>query len=74
MLWDAVWSIEKRPLRRNVKRFQAGLVSKAHSLLYHSTLGSRVIKKKKKIRVGENQSRAVEKRVVNKLSRVSSIV
>jgi len=31
-----------------VKRFRAGLVFKAHKLLYHSTLASRVIKKKKK--------------------------
>ena len=35
-------------LSRNVKRFRGGLVCKAHKLLYHSTLGSRVIKKKKK--------------------------
>ena len=35
-------------LRRNVKRFQGGLVFKAHRLLYHSTLGLRAIKKKKK--------------------------
>ena len=31
----------------NVQRFRGGLVSKAHTLLYHSTLCSRVIKKKK---------------------------
>ena len=36
-------------LRRNVKRFPGGLVFKAHRLLYHSTLGVRVIKKKKKV-------------------------
>jgi len=35
-------------LRRNVKRFRGGLVLKADRWLYHSTLGSRVIKKKKK--------------------------
>ena len=35
-------------LHRNVKRFRGGLVFKAHRLLYHSTLGLRVIKKKKK--------------------------
>ena len=35
-------------LRRNVKLFRAGLVFKAHRLLYHSTLGLSVIKKKKK--------------------------
>ena len=32
---------------RNVKRFRGGLVFKAHRLFYHSTLGLRVIKKKK---------------------------
>jgi len=32
---------------RNVKRFRGGLVFKAHKLVYHSTLGLRVIKKKK---------------------------
>ena len=31
----------------NVKRFRGGLVSKAHRLLYQSTLSSRVMKKKK---------------------------
>jgi len=36
-------------LHRNVKRFRGGLVFKAHRLLYHSTLGSRVVKKKKKV-------------------------
>jgi len=30
-----------------VKRFRGGLVFKAHRLVYHPTLGSRVIKKKK---------------------------
>jgi len=35
-------------LRRNVKRLRGGLVFKAHRLLYHSTLGLRVIQKKKK--------------------------
>ena len=35
-------------LHRYVKRFRGGLVFKAHRWLYHSTLGSRVIKKKKK--------------------------
>jgi len=32
----------------NVQRFRGGLVFKAHRLLYHPTLGVRVIKKKKK--------------------------
>ena len=31
-----------------VTRFRGGLVFKAHRLSYHATLGSRVIKKKKK--------------------------
>ena len=35
-------------LHRNVQRFRGGLVFKAHRLVYHSTLGLRVIKKKKK--------------------------
>jgi len=34
--------------RRNVKRFRGGLIFEAHRLLYHSTPGLRVIKKKKK--------------------------
>ena len=44
-------------LRRNVRRFQGGLVFKADRLLYHSTLGSRVTKKK-----GEEQEEAPESR------------
>ena len=32
----------------NEKQFRGGLVFKAHSLVHHSTLGLRVIKKKKK--------------------------
>ena len=35
-------------LRRNVKRFRGGLVFKAHRLLYHSTLGLRIIKKRRR--------------------------
>ena len=35
-------------LRRNVKRFRGGLVFKAHRPLYHSTLGSKVKKKKRR--------------------------
>ena len=38
-------------------RFRGGLVFKAHRLLYHSTLGSRVIKKKKKRREGSGWGR-----------------
>ena len=36
---------------RFVKWFRGGLVFKAHRLVYHSTLGWRVIKKKKKVEV-----------------------
>ena len=36
-----------RGFSRNVKRFRGGLVHKAHRLLCHSTLGLRVVKKKK---------------------------
>ena len=32
-----------------MKRFRVGLVFKAHRLLYHSALGSRVMKEKKKV-------------------------
>jgi len=42
------FSISEQLLRINVQRFRGGLVFKAHRLLYHSTLGLRVIKKKKK--------------------------
>ena len=37
-------------------RFRGGLVFKAHRRLYHSTLGSRVIKKKKKTSAGRAPS------------------
>ena len=40
--------LSEQLLRRNVKRFREGLAFKAHRLLFHSTLGCRVIKKKKK--------------------------
>ena len=36
-------------LHRNVKRFRGGLVFKAHTLLYRSTPGLRVVKKKRKV-------------------------
>ena len=48
-LYRAVqFSISAQLLSKNVERFRGGLVFKAHRLLYHSTLGSRVITKKKK--------------------------
>jgi len=37
----------RKQVKKNL-RFRGGLVFKAHILLYHSTLGWRVIKKKKK--------------------------
>ena len=39
----------RRSASRIVKRFRRGLVCKVHRLLCHSTLGLRVIKKKKKV-------------------------
>jgi len=45
---SAKWIEHRQLLSRNVKRFRGGLVCKAHRLVYHSTLGWRVIKKKKK--------------------------
>ena len=41
-------SIYEQLLHTNMQRFRGGLVFKAHRHLYHSTLGLRVIKKKKK--------------------------
>ena len=38
----------KQPIYINVQRFRGGLVSKAHRLLYQSTLGLRVITKERK--------------------------
>jgi len=48
--WDQAcfWFRGYWGLRRNVKRFRGGLVFQAHRLVYHSTLGLKVIKKKKK--------------------------
>jgi len=41
-----------------VQRFREGLVFKAHRLVYHSTLGLRVIqKKKKKVRAARQRAR-----------------
>ena len=39
-------AIQEQLLSRNVERFRRRLVLKAHTLLYHSTLGSRVIEKR----------------------------
>ena len=40
-------SIQEQLLRRNMKGFRGGLAFKAHRLLYYSTLGWRVMKKRK---------------------------
>ena len=42
------FSISQQLLRRNLRRFRGGLVFQANRLMYHSTLGLRVIQKKKK--------------------------
>jgi len=42
-----LWSVPQL-LYRNAQRLRGGLVFKDHRLLYHSTLGLRVIKKIKK--------------------------
>jgi len=48
-LYRAVhFSIEEQLLSRNAERFRGGLVFKARRLLFHSTLGSRGIQKKKR--------------------------
>ena len=53
-----------RGVRRNAKRFRGGLVFKAHRLLYHLTLGSRVKEKKRKR--GGSDGRRVEGREAGK--------
>ena len=40
-------SSQGQPLRRNVKRFRGGLATKAHRLVYHLTLGSRLRKRRR---------------------------
>ena len=42
-------SIQEQLPRKNVKRFRGGLGLEVHRLVYHSTLGWRVIKKKKRL-------------------------
>ena len=41
-------TLNPEPCTLHVNRFRGGLLFQAHRLLYHSTLGSRGIKKKKK--------------------------
>ena len=45
------FSIEEQLLRRNVKRFRRGLVSQAQTRVYYSSLGFRVMKKNKRMKV-----------------------
>ena len=46
---DPSFSLVHRFLTTHVKRVRGGLVFKAHSLLYHLTLGVRVIKTKRRL-------------------------
>ena len=46
--WRGGEESEEQPPYRDVKQFQSGLVFKALRLLHHSTLGLRVIKKKRR--------------------------
>ena len=74
------FSIQEQLLRRNVKRFRGGLVFKAHRLLYHSTLGLRVIKKRREVadrdieRVQIHQLPEREFFIDNLLVRIHSII
>ena len=51
---DGLWQARSKNsyLSRNVKRFRRGLVFKAHRRVYHSTLGLRVIEKKRRKKAG----------------------
>ena len=54
----AWFSNEGQQIRRNVERFRGWLVCEAHRLLFHATLGLRVLKKKKKEKKTEARSLA----------------
>jgi len=56
--------------RRNVKRFRGGLVFEAHRLLYHSTLGLRAIKKRKKY---DQAAGGVDKEAGRSLDRLAPV-
>ena len=59
----AVSPLPEQLLYTNVKRFRGGLVFKAHRLLYHSTLGLRVIRKRRSlpaVEPGGNTLKGVE--------------
>ena len=54
---DRSWCIRfQQLLHINVQRLRGGLVFKAHRLLYHSTLGLRVVKQKKKFQIPTPQA------------------
>ena len=61
------FSISEQLFRQNVKRFRGGFVFKAHRLVYHSTLGWRVIKKKKKTTL-------VKRHATQRTPRLTSVV
>jgi len=55
--WGSALDGSCREIRMSDSRFRGGLVFKAHRLVYHSTLGSRVIKETKKIQAGGHPAR-----------------
>jgi len=63
-------SISEQLLRRNVNRFRGGLVFKARRRVHHSTLGWRVIKKKKKNTRMQEATMAVKCAVVPRRARI----
>ena len=54
------FSIQEVRHRKNVEHFRGGLYVNAHKLLYHSTLGFRIIKKKKRARDRNAAKQAAE--------------
>ena len=57
---------------RIVKRFRGGLVFEAHRLLYHSTLGSRVNKKKRRHTSQTRRTRVTFSRIASAVMRPTS--
>ena len=62
------FAIQEQLLDRNVQRFRGGLLFKAHRLLYHSTLGIRVIQKKKKVTLSGSRIEGLGTRFAEGLS------
>ena len=48
LMFPNLFRISEQLISRNMERFRERLVFKAHRLLYHSTLGSKAIKQKKR--------------------------